>query len=378
MASSGRRAAWALLAALWATPAEAGFAIEQGETTLQVGGLLQVDGLWIDGDGSDRIDRFEVRRGRVILDGRFGDVFSLRFQPQFTPGAVVVLDGYVDARIAGEALVLRVGKTKTGLGIEMLQPITSLVLPERGLSTALVPLRDLGAQLRGRAGVFEYALGVFNGAPDGSNRDGDTDDGFDLDARLAVRPWGAEVDVGAALAGGYGGEHGSEADSALGRYRTGTRAPIGRAGEGVVADGTRWRLNPQVWVYRGPFGALGEYVRSSQEVRGPGGAATVANAAWLVGASWVLTGEAARYRGIEPAGAMGAFEVMARYGELRFDEAAIDGGWLDAPRWARAWGVALAWQAHAAARVQVAFEETRFADGRPAEDAVFVRWQLAP
>lgn len=345
---------------------------------LRVGGLVQADGVWLVDDEAGQVDRFEVRRARVRIDGRLGERVGVRFQPQFTPGGVVVLDGFVDLTLVGDALTLRMGKQKTGLGIEMLQLITSLLLPERGLTTSLVPVRDIGLALRGRAGVFEYQLGVMNGAPDGSNRDGDVADGFDVDARVAVRPVPSLGDVGFALAGGYGEDEGTADDTGLARYRTVTRAPVARFGEGVVADGIRWRFNPQAWAYVGPLGALAEYVRSSQAVRGATGARAVANQGWLIGASWVLTGEDAAFAGITPAGALGAVEVAARYGELRFDEGAIEAGVLVGPAVARSWGVALNHVPHGAARVQLAFEQTRFDGALPTESAVFLRFQAAP
>lgn len=359
-----------------------GLRLAAGDGELRVGGLVQADGVWLVDDTAGQVDRFEVRRARVRLDARLGERVGVRFQPQFTPGGVVVLDGFVDVRLAGDALSLRMGKQKTGLGIEMLQVVTALLLPERGLSTALVPVRDVGLALRGRAGVFEYQLGVMNGAPDGSNRDGDVGDGFDLDARVAVRPVPALGDVGFALAGGFGAEEGTADDTALARYRTVTRAPVASFGEGAVADGIRWRVNPQAWAYVGPFGALGEFVRSSQGVRGAMGTRAVTNDAWLVGASWVLTGEDAAYGGVTPAGALGAVEVAARYGELRFDAGAIAAGMLAGPAVARSWGVALNVVPHGAARVQLAVEQTRFeAVSGPApapESAVFLRFQAAP
>lgn len=345
---------------------------------LRVGGLVQADGVWLVDDAAGQVDRFEVRRARVRIDGRLGERVGVRFQPQFTPGGVVVLDGFVDVKLAGDALTLRMGKQKTGLGIEMLQLITSLLLPERGLTTSLVPVRDIGLALRGRAGVFEYQLGVMNGAPDGSNRDGDVADGFDLDARVAVRPVPSLGDVGFALAGGYGEDEGTADDTGLARYRTVARAPVASFGDDVVADGIRWRVNPQAWAFVGPLGALAEYVRSSQAVRGAAGARAVANQGWLVGASWVLTGEDAAYAGITPAGGLGAVEVAARYGELRFDGGAIDAGVLVGPAVARSWGVALNHVPHGAARVQLAFEQTRFDGMVPTESAVFLRFQAAP
>ena len=39
----------------------------------------------------------------------------------------------------------------------------------------------------------------------------------------------------------------------------------------VVADDNHWRLSPQAYYYYGPFGLLGEYAISDQEVKRTGG-----------------------------------------------------------------------------------------------------------
>jgi hypothetical protein len=68
----------------------------------------------------------------------------------------------------------------------------------------------------------------------------------------------------------------------------------------VVASGTHWRLSPQGYYYWGPFGLLGEYVISDQEVRKGAVKADIQNTAWQVAAGWVLTGEDASYAGVTP------------------------------------------------------------------------------
>ena len=54
---------------------------------------------------------------------------------------------------------------------------------------------------------------------------------------------------------------------------------------------------------------------------------TAANTAWQIAASYVLTGENASFKGVIPRsdfslgeGGWGAFEVAARYGQLRIDD----------------------------------------------------------
>ena len=103
----------------------------------------------------------------------------------------------------------------------------------------------------------------------------------------------------------------------------------------VVANDDHWRLSPQAYYYYGPFGLLGEYVISDQEVTRTGVApfdsAHLRNTAWEVTASWVLTGEDAAFAGgVVPRrpfnpreGAWGALQLVGRYAELNLDRAAF-------------------------------------------------------
>src|SRR5204863_109416 len=105
----------------------------------------------------------------------------------------------------------------------------------------------------------------------------------------------------------------------------------------TVVDGTTWRLSPQAYFYRGPFGLLGEYALSTVSVR-PNFPASFAgspkvdltNTAWQLAAGYVLTGEDAAYTGLVPKtnfdwteGTWGAWEIVARYESLDIDDAAF-------------------------------------------------------
>jgi phosphate-selective porin OprO/OprP len=370
-----------------------GFRIQLPELSseLRVRGLLQCDALFFVKDDRDQNDRFEIRRVRLTLDGKIGERVAFRLQPQWSPGSVVLLDAYADVGIVGDALVLRAGKQKTPLGIEMLQAASATILPERGLASALVPNRDIGVQLFGEVagGVLSYAVGVGTGAADQGRPEGNIDDHFDVYGRVFVQPFrggqlGALRDLGVGVAGSWGKETGGTSDSGLGRYRTGARDTIAQFAEGVVADGTRWRLNPQLWWYAGAFGLLADYVYSEQEVRGETETRAVGNHAWTAGATYVLTQEKASYKGVSPARRWGALELALRYGELHVDRDAIDAGLLrtGAPSVARSWGASLNYYLHAAVRAQLAFEQTRYdvpAGGdRAPENALTLRLQVSP
>ena len=160
----------------------------------------------------------------------------------------------------------------------------------------------------------------------------------------------------------------------------------------TLADGTHYRVAPQALYYVGPFGLLAEYVLSSQEVSSGVDDETLDNQAWQVAGSWVLTGEAASYKGVSPkndlkwgGSGFGAFEVVARVGGLDVDDDAFP-VFADpevAAEKALNWGLGLNWYWNKAVKISNAFEETTFDGGaryggdRDTENIFFTRAQIA-
>jgi phosphate-selective porin OprO/OprP len=245
-----------------------------------------------------------------------------------------------------------------------------LPLLERAFPTLLTPNRDIGLQLYGdlAGGRFSYAAGVFNGMFDNGNSDGDTDDHKEFAGRVFVLPFrdsGLEPVEGLGL--GLGGSYG-EADSTRNAlYATTGQRPIFSAT--LNDNGIRHRIAPQGYYYYGPFGLLGEYTRSSQEVLQGGSHVTLTNAAWQVQTSYVLTGERASYSGVTPAsrfepgsGTLGAFELAARYSELRIDSetfSLLPGPGSNASG-AKAWALGLNWYMNRNVRLTFNYEQTDF------------------
>ena len=171
-------------------------------------------------------------------------------------------------------------------------------------------------------------------------------------------------------------------------------------------DGQSLRASPQAYYYWGPLGLLGEYVISEETVRRGALVDQLRNDAWQVEASFVLTGEKASYNGVIPSrsfdltkGGWGAFEIVARYGDLRIDPAAFSTATSGAglrfadptaqAQEAREWGVGLNWYLNRNVKWLVDFEQTSFDGGagnntttpltvtdRQRERVIFTRVQL--
>ena len=147
----------------------------------------------------------------------------------------------------------------------------------------------------------------------------------------------------------------------------------------TIAEGIERRLVPQGYWYYGPVYLMGEYVRETQQVFRQvsaklGEAATLNNSAWQIQGGVFLTGEKEAYDAASPnhpvtQGGIGAWELVARYHTLRYDEAAFAGGAnsfanpATSVRNAHARGIGLNWYLTHIFKVQLDHEQTRFDGG---------------
>jgi phosphate-selective porin OprO/OprP len=281
-----------------------GFSVQSdsGDYRLQLRGYVQFDGRFFSGDeGALAIDTFALRRVRPILQGTLGRYFEFSLMPDFGGGVAVLQDAWLDFKPSSK-LKVRVGKFKGPVGLERLQSATAITFVERAFPTALVPNRDVGIMLYGdlAGGVVSYAGALADGAPDGGSVDVDLNDGKDLEGRVFLSPFkkgsSAFKDLGFGIAGTTGKQSGP-----LPAYRSSGQVSVISILTGVVADGTRTRWTPQLSLYTGRLGLLGEYARSSWGVKTP--AATHVDfeaSAWQATATVLLTGDKASFGGVRP------------------------------------------------------------------------------
>jgi phosphate-selective porin OprO/OprP len=248
---------------------------------------------------------------------------------------------------------------------------------------------------------LSYWAGVFNGVTDGASADADDRDGKDMVGRFMVHPFrgtGHErlEGLGAGFAASYGSQRGALLLPGLASYRSSGQQVFFRyrtdattAGT-ALADGTRYRLSAQGYLYSGRLGVLAEQVFSSQEVRLDVTRDTLGANSWQVLGSWVLTGERASVNGVTPrdafepsSGKIGAFEVTARYHQLSTDSDAFPtfANPLVAARAANAWAAGVNWYLNRSIKVTTNYEQTRFEGGatvgdRPTEHDVLTRVQF--
>jgi phosphate-selective porin OprO/OprP len=364
-----------------------------GDTRLNLGVVAQVDGRFVLDDPAF-IDTFLVRKARPTLTGTIWKFFDFKVMPDFGNGTATLEDIYLDVRFSPKFRV-RSGKDKTPIGYELMIGDAYVLFPERSLASSLVPNRDIGFQVQGdvAANRISYAGGVFNGIPDGASSvaDLDTSGSKDLLGRIVISPFRSAGSSNRAINGlGFqvGGSTGRE-QGALPSFRTSGMQPYFSYNSAAAADGTRVRLTPAVFYYYKEFGGYAEYVRSAQKVGLDGIATNVANQAWEVTGSYLLTGDTASAgivrpkRDFDPAhGHWGALQLIARYATLTIDRDAFIAGLAAAgsSRQARSFGIGANWYPNAYVKFYATYERTVFAgdfsSGRPPENLMLVRAQL--
>lgn len=377
-----------------------------GANSIKLRGLVQLDSrLFFNDGGGVTNNAFVLRRARLITEGVFAKNYSYQLVTEFGGSSVSILDANFTVGV-NKALQLKFGKFKNPIGLELLQSDSWTFFNERSIATNLVPNRDLGVQASGEVldGTVAYQVGVFGGLADGgSTTNTDFDNEKEIDARVFATPF--KNSAGSVLQGlsfGIAGSSG-RAKTAAGRtsgYRTDGQQTFFSYAATTVNDGQNWRLAPQLDFRSGSFGAIGEYVVSTINVRpsATGKKTELQNKAWQLAAAYVLTGEDSSYAGVVPrtnfdyaAGTWGAFEIAARYANLKVDDNAfpVYAALASNADEASSFGLGLNWYLSKAVVFKIDAYQTKFdfAPGAPAtsstqilrqdEKTLISRFQLA-
>ncbi len=367
----------------------------------------------------DADDTSLLRRVRPTIEGKVGGIYSFRFTPEFAGGSASAVDAYVEANL-NPTFKIRAGKQKSIVGLERLQGGGDLKFVERSyVANAILPNRDLGVTVSGDvlSNKLNYGVGIVNGVADGGNISTGTEYNGEREytARLFTTPF---IDSDSALAGlGFGiggtwtdftGERNlnftdtSAADATrngLPSYVTDGQQTFFRYSSAAVADGKRIRLSPQASYYNGPFGLITEYARVKQDVSLTGGGSPAAGGAgantaftpgtkrslnhdaWQVAVSYLITGEDASFKGVKPKtdfdvnkGGWGAWELVARYSEIKLDEDtfknpagnAFTGAYADSStsaKSAKSWTAGVNWYLNSNAKIALNYSQTSFDGG---------------
>jgi phosphate-selective porin OprO and OprP len=403
--------------------------------------LIQADGSYFMDDtnqvgvtnGDAYADKFYLRRVRPILEGTVWRFFDYRIMPDFGMGNTRLFDAYADFRYFREASVTA-GKFKAPVSLERLQSATALAFIERAYPTQLAPNRDIGFMLHGefdRPGYptnfaalernqtfhgnfpmymypdfFSYQLGIFNGSRNNGNIDSDQNDSKEVQARIFSHPFlhsGIEPLEGLGL--GVAGTWGQPNSDRLSNYQSPGLNNIFVYNAAARADGTQYRVYPQMYWIWGPFQFVGEYALSNLDVANQlivnSADHTVASTnqtdqAWNATVSYMLTGEENVFlrQGIKPRhefdpmyglrpdkpfdpteGHWGAFQVAARFSTIDFDNDIFrNTGTLRAPIYpfadprfsvsrATTWALGVNWWLNSNIKLMADYSQTSYSDG---------------
>ncbi len=383
------------------TASQDGFALKSkdGNFQLKLKGQIQADSRsFIADDTQPGTNTFLLRRVRPTLEGTVFKHFDFRLIPDFGNGTTTLQDVYINFKYWKKASI-RAGKFKSPVSLERLQSDPTALFVESSLASNLTPNRDVGVDLYGEFlnGAVNYDLAVLNGVADGSSADLDVHDDKDLVARIFALPFkNTDHDslkkLGIGIGSSFGNAHGSTSSSNLPSFRTGGQQTFFSYSTGTFADGTRFRIVPQGYYYYGPFGVMGEFALSSQEVRKGTTTSAIKNSAWQIQSFYVLTGEDASYNGVTPRNnfdpankTLGAFEVVSRFAWLNADEDNFTGfaDSLTSAKEAMAWTIGFNWYLNKNLKFATDFEETFFQGGnanggdRETENVLLNRFQVA-
>jgi len=350
------------------------FSTHDGATQLHVHGYAQLDDRMFSANTQGKeLDTFLFRRIRPLFEGTLFNTVDFRFMPDFGQNNPQIQEAFLELKTFKFAK-LRAGKFKEPIGLEVLRSDRDLTFAERSLASDLIPLRYIGAQLSGSvlSDSIALAAGYFDGSSDGSN-------GVftqwahsnEAAARVFFRPF-ATTDVsairqfGIGVGGSAGDQHG-----AIAGLKTVGQTTFFKYSSTALANGQHNRLSPQAYYYAGPFGLMGEYVISSQQVLNKSVTGRVKNEAWQIAGSVLLTGEKNSYSGVRPRNAteraagfrrLGAVELAVRYSQLRVDGDAFPlfANPKTAAQSAKEQGIGLNWYLNRYIKLETDYEHTGF------------------
>jgi phosphate-selective porin OprO and OprP len=328
---------------------------------------------------------FLNRKTRLDLITIFDHLVGFRYQAELGSTGYAIQDAYAFIK-ADPALQFQAGQFKVPVGLERLQNDTDNLFVERALPTDLVPNRDLGVEATGSPwnGV-NYAVALTNGTPDNLTPNNAADqsptNGRETTGRLYLTPFNSEDSFLKGLGFGISGSWAWNVNWNTNAYPNYFVTSLGQQQffayrTGVAPQGDFYHWSPQLYFSDGPFGLLGEYVQSIQDVgTSTANAVNLTHQAWQLAGSWVIGGKASYQGAIADKdldlrkGQWGALEVAVRVHQLTLDPnafsktAASNLAATNSAQQATAYGAGLNWIFNPHFKLVFDWEETDFVEG---------------
>ncbi len=269
---------------------------------------------------------FGIRRFQPDIKGKLTNSLSYKFGTELASGAFELLDAYVDYKVS-DTQTIRIGKMKTPVALEYLKSSSDLDFAELGLVNALQPLRDPGVMYINKNKECEYSVGIFSGAVNGANQNGDSDLSRSVAGRLLFTPINKDTEkFGIGFGGNFENRKGTTSASNLPGFKYQGLGTYTSYSSNVYANGSGSHINPQAYYFNGPAGFLTEYTIENQQITKASTNLNPQNSGWNIHAIFNLTGENASLSRPTPAQnfgegtGLGAWQLAFRVGEVRFDD----------------------------------------------------------
>jgi hypothetical protein len=338
-------------------------------------GLLQVDARLVSqaSDASGPV----IRRAELIVEAAAPRGFSLRVQPDFGQGVVLVQDAFVRwASTPSDSTVVRVGRFRPLFGTERARSSSTLVFPERGLVNSFMPSRALGVDVRITRGGTVAQLGLFQPPVATSAHVVDTDGDIQrappahqeallrIERRLRSYAAGGNLRVHLGLLAGQASRRGVSAMQPA-RILTIGQQPVfefrATGSDPVVSDGAHWRGDAGIESIGARVAWHVEAVEVEDGIRRQTTAHESVKSRGIGAAVTIVSGgrRGANYA-VTPTAARGAFEWGLRMGALSVEKNAVQRfGEPGSATGARGGGVVLSWLASAVTRLALSYDVTR-------------------
>jgi phosphate-selective porin OprO/OprP len=330
---------------------------EDEEFVLQLHNLTQVDGrFYLQGGQRTTRDTFGVPREWFIFNGRLTRPFEYYVAINQGFNNLNLLDAFLNIHY-DDRFQIKVGRYKTPFTYEFYSlPINGLITPERSQFFNNFALnRDVGLMAWGNFldERLDYAVGIFNGSPNGFL---DFDDGKNVLAYVNARPFAfldlpalQYFNIGGSVDAGNGLQPRIPQTLRLNVPTTGDPAvgvPFLAFRDGVLESGSEalWSLH-MAWYYR-QLSVIGEWQSGYESYafrETPLRRTRNVTQSFYVWTGYFLTGEEVSGRGmVKPLRPFdvrrgrrgpGAVELAFRYNYLDVGDGVFDGGFADPRLW---------------------------------------------
>ncbi len=325
---------------------------------LRITGQIQTDyRAFLNSTDHTDVDEFLLRRARLGIEATLLEYYEFRLLPDFAgnSGSTLITDAYMNVHYCDE-LQVEVGKFKQPLSYEQLIQDRYVPTMERSMIDQLVPARDVGAMIHGRnlcGGRVDFGVAVSNGEINGNAEPSLSNstiphDNKHMNARIAIRPFGGPdgCDFFRRLEFGISGGWGVE-DEAINSTDLSTPQVLKTPAtvewfsykSGILAEGLRTRLSPELVYYYQSLGFAAQYYHEEQKIA-PTAALPTQNVytdGFYVMGTYLLTGEQrfdytqqidpiSPFNPHCPVCSPGAWELAFRISRLDMDKGVLAGG----------------------------------------------------